>query len=215
VQKRCFGRIVELDDARVRRTLNHSGLLDAIANLFSRQVGLLTTEARPVKLVGESYRLSDTSKFLWRRMAVPAGRTIFNRVACYNDFEARFAEFLDGCEDIDRFAALAEWFTEFHVQYLSSAGAVRLYYPDFVAVQATKSGPVHWIIETKGQEFEDTDTKATHMHRWCEEVSKETAQRWDYLKVSQVTFDQFRKATPARQFNALVEWDERQHKFAI
>lgn len=215
VQKRCFGGIVELDDARVRRTLNHTGLLDAIANLFSRQIGVLTTEAQPVKLVGEPYLLSDTAKFLWRRMVVPANRTIFNRVACYNDFEARFAEFLDGCEDIDRFAALAEWFTEFHVQYLSKAGAIRLYYPDFVAVQTTKDGPVNWIIETKGREFEDTDTKAAHMHRWCEGVSRETAQQWRYIKVSQVLFDKFRQGSAARQFNALLEWEERQRKLSV
>ncbi len=176
---------------------------------------MLTTEAQPVKLVGEPYLLSDTAKFLWRRMVVAARRTIFNRVACYNDFEARFAEFLDTCEDIDRFAALAEWFTEFHVQYLSKAGAIRLYYPDFVAVQIAKDKAVHWIIETKGREFEDTDTKAAHMHRWCEEVSRETGQRWHYLKITQVTFDQFSKGTGTRRLNALIEWEERQRKLAI
>jgi len=215
VQKRCFDHVVELDDARVRRTLNHTELLDVIARLFARQIGVLTTESRPVKLVGEPYRLSNTAKFPWRRMVVAAGRTIFNRVACYNDFEARFAEFLDGCEDIDRFAALAEWFTEFHVQYLSKAGAIRLYYPDFVAVQATRDGSAHWIIETKGQEFEDTDTKAAHMHRWCEEVSRETGERWYYLKVPQIIFEQFIRGTIAKRFDELLEWEERQRKLAV
>ena len=206
VQKRCFGVVVELDDASVRRALNHSGLLDAVAALFARIIGQLTVEATRVKLLGKPYKLSDTPKFTWRRMAVTAQKTIFNVVACYNFFEAEFGQFLDDCDDIDRFAALAEWFTRFHVQYLASTGAVRLYYPDFVAVQATKTGPVYWIIETKGREFDDTDTKAKHMTRWCEEVSQESGETWHYIKVSQATFQEFVAKGPTRSFQALLDW---------
>lgn len=215
VWKRCFGGVVELDDAQVRRTLNHTGLLDTIAQLFSRHIGLLTAEARPVKLAGEPYRLSNTAKFLWRRMAVVARKTLFSRVACYNDFEARFAEFLDQCEDVERFAALAEWFTEFHVQYLAKTGALRLYYPDFVVIQTTPQGLVNWIVETKGREFEDTDAKAIHMRRWSEEVGRETGQDWRYLKVPQALFDQFRIKTPSREFSRLLVWEERQRRLDI
>lgn len=211
VQKRCFGVPVELDDAGVRRALNHSGLLDAIAGLFARVIGQLTVEATPVKLQGELYRLSDTPKFTWRRMAVTAQKTIFNVVACYNPFEAEFGLFLDQCDDIERFAALAEWFTQFHVQYLSSTGAVRLYYPDFVAVQKTADGVVHWIIETKGREFEDTGAKAKHMARWCEEVSRETEEQWQYLKVTQAWFQKFCAAGNVRSFQAMLDWRSPQH----
>lgn len=206
VQKRCFGVVVELDDAGVRRALNHSGLLDAIAALFARAIGELTVEATPVKLLGEPYWLSDTPKFTWRRMIVPAQKTIFNVVACYNPLEAEFALFLDRCDDIDRFAALAEWFTHFHVQYLSGSGAVRLYYPDFVAVQTTEAGPVNWIIETKGREFDDTDAKARHMARWCEEVGQESGETWRYLKVPQTVFHDFVAKGSARSFQALLDW---------
>jgi type III restriction enzyme len=215
VWKRCFGGVVELDDAQVRRVLNHTGLLDAIAQLFSRHIGVLTAEAQPVKLAGEPCRLSNTAKFLWRRMAVTARKTLFNRVACYNDFEAGFAEFLDQCEDIERFAALAEWFTEFHVQYLSRTGAIRLYYPDFVVIQTTLQGSVNWIVETKGREFEDTDAKAIHMRRWCEEVGRETGQDWRYLKISQQVFDPFRSKRTSREFSQLLEWEQRQRRLDI
>lgn len=126
VQKRCFGGTVALEDVGVRRALNHSGLLDAIAGMFGRRIGDLTATLQPVKLTGKLYHLSETEPFLWRRMITHADRTIFNVVPCYNDFESRFATFLDGCDDIDRFAALAEWFTGFHVQYLSQAGSMTL-----------------------------------------------------------------------------------------
>jgi type III restriction enzyme len=206
VRTRCFGGIVELDDAGVRRALNHSALLDAIAGLFSRMIGQLTIEATPVKLQGEPYKLSDTPKFLWRRMAVTAQKTIFNVVACYNPFEAEFGVSLDGCGDIECFSALAEWFTYFHVQYLSGTGTVRLYYPDFVAIQKTKVGMVNWIIETKGREFDDTDAKAVHMVRWCAEVSKETGETWRYVKVAQTFFEEFVAKGPTRSFQSLLDW---------
>ena len=210
VQRRCFGHIVELDDVKVRRTLNHTGLLDAIARLFSREIGKLTTEARPVKLEGNPIYLSNSEKFLWRRMVTDATKTIFNKVAVYNDFEARFARFLEVCNDVDRFAALAEWFTHFHVQYLSSTGAVRLYYPDFVAIQKNGNEEVGWIIETKGREFEETDEKAAHMERWCKEVSAATGKTWSYLKVPQPVFDAFARGSATRTLDALLDWEKRQ-----
>jgi type III restriction enzyme len=210
IRKRCFGGIVELDEASVRRALNHSGLLDAVAGLFAREIGRLTLEEIPVKLEGTPYRLSDTPRFTWRRMALPASKTIFNLVACYNPYEAEFASFLDSCDDIARFAALAEWFTRFHVQYLSGSGALRLYYPDFVAVQETSDRPIHWIIETKGREFEDTDAKARHMERWCEEVSRETGDIWRYRKVSQAGFYDFLGKGSTRSFQALLDWRDPQ-----
>ena len=216
VQKRCFGGIVELEDVGLRRALNHTGLLDAIAGMFGRKIGDLTSTPQPVKLTGQDYLLSKTEPFMWRRMIAHANRTIFNVVPCYNDFEARFATFLDGCDDIDRFAALAEWFTGFHVQYLSQTGSIRFYYPDFVAVQTTPGGNVHWILETKGREFEETTSKDAHMARWCDEVSRETGEAWCYLKVWQTVFDDFTRRGNYRLFKALVRWNSgKQELFSI
>jgi len=206
VHRRCFGGTVPLDDVGLRRALNHLGLMDAIATLLGRKIGELTATSQPVKLQGAAYKLSETPPFLWRRMSVVCQKTIFNRVACYNQLETKFAEYLDSCDDIERFAALAEWFTSFHVQYLSKAGSIRLYYPDFIAVQQTDDGPVFWILETKGREFEETDAKAAHMTRWCAEVSKETGQTWRYLKVRQHIFWEYRKGGDTRRFQALVDW---------
>ncbi len=131
---------------------------------------------------------------------------IFNVVPCYNDLKVGFTAFLNGCDDIDRFAALAEWFTKFHVQYLSLTGSIRLYYPDFVAVQTTQDGDVHWIIETKGREFEETSSKDFHMTRWCEDVSLESGETWRYLKIRQTVFDDFIRRGDYRRFQALLIW---------
>ena len=189
VHERCFERHVELDDVAVRRALNDAGLLEAIATLFSRRIGELTTEQRSVEVVGAPYRLSETPEFTWRRHFTTADKTIFNVVACYNNYEARFAKFLDGVEDVDRFSELAEWFTGFHVQYLKSSGAVGTYYPDFVVIQTVIGGHVNWIIETKGREDVEVAAKDAQMARWCLEVSGVSDDIWRYLKVPQVIFD--------------------------
>ena len=189
VSERCFGQRVELEHVAVRRALNDGGLLEAIATLFSRRIGELTTEQRSLEVIGAPYRLSETPEFTWRRHFTTAGKTIFNVVACYNNFEARFAEFLDRAEDVARFAELAEWFTGFHVQYLKSSGAIGTYYPDFVVVQLVSEGHVNWIIETKGREDTEVAAKDAQMVRWCREVSRVSAGEWRYLKVPQVIFD--------------------------
>ena len=189
VHERCFGRRVILEDVAVRRALNDAGLLEAIATLFSRRIGELTTEQRSLEVVGTPYRLSETPEFTWRRHFTSADKTIFNVVACYNNYEARFARFLDRAEDVDRFAELAEWFTGFHVQYLKSSGAVGTYYPDFVVVQKVNRGHVNWIIETKGREDLEVAAKDAQMARWCREVSSVSGDNWEYLKVPQAVFD--------------------------
>ena len=56
---------------------------------------------------------------------------MFNYVATYNDFERRFAGFLDRAEDVLRFSSLGtteqgESGTQFRVDYLKPSGAIGL-----------------------------------------------------------------------------------------
>jgi hypothetical protein len=79
-----------------------------------------------------------------------ADRTIFNYVATYNDFERRFAAFLDKkASDVLRFAALGtteqgESGTQFRVDYLKPSGAIGFYHPDWVVVQKSGKSEVNW-----------------------------------------------------------------------
>jgi hypothetical protein len=80
------------------------------------------------------------------------------------------AEFLDSRPDIARWAALAEQFTRFHVTYLGATGALRRYYPDFVAVQTVDGRETNWIIETKGRVFPDVEHKDRGIRVWCHTI---------------------------------------------
>ena len=132
----------------------------------------------------------------WRRNLPPlvAKNTVFNYVATYNDFERRFAEFLDKASDVLRFAALGtteqgESGTQFRVDYLKPSGAIGFYHPDWVVVQKINAVEVNWIIETKGRVWEGTTAKDEAMREWCERISDTTGAAWRYIRINQPEFD--------------------------
>ncbi len=149
--------------------------------------------------------LSEVKKFIWRRKHLRLKKTVFNFVALYNNYEAEFAEFLDKCIDIEKFAAIANIFK---IDYLSSRGAIRFYIPDFVAVQEVQNKKLYWIIETKGREYPDSRRKDNAMNKWCNDVSDQVNEEWKYLKVLQSNFNKFKKRNPNKKFFDLIEFLE-------
>jgi type III restriction enzyme len=189
VHQRCFGITVDLELDDIKRRLRDPMLQEGIATFLSRKIAQLATQEREIEFEERGFKLSQTANFIWRRQHLECQRTVFNLVTVYNDLEARFAHFLDSAPDIERFASLAESYTCFRVDYLSTTGAIKFYYPDFVAVQKAQDGEVNWIIETKGREYEDVQHKDKSIEEWCQKISTQTGQTWRYLKVSQTIFD--------------------------
>lgn len=151
----CFGMKIDLENEKIRNHLRAPLLQQGIARYLARRISDLTSKKKKIEFEEANFKLSETQPFTWRRRHLQCDHTIFNYVATYNDFESDFANFLDRCPDILRFAALAEHFTRFRVDYLSPSGAIKFYYPDFVAVQRVKPDEeINWIIETKGQMYE-------------------------------------------------------------
>ena len=202
ILNRCFEtKINNIEDKRLRKHLNYdSAVQQAVIDLLAKQIGNLTAEEKEITVKPKPIVLSATPPFIWRRKHLRCKKTVFNFVAVYNGFEAEFAEFLDKDPDIVRFSALA---SIFKIDYLSTRGARRLYYPDFVAVRRVGSEENYWIIETKGREYEDTDRKEAAAKRWCADVSKQTGKHWDYIKVLQTAFD-YNKYT-VTSFGRLVQ----------
>jgi type III restriction enzyme len=189
VQQRCFGVEVDLESEAIRRRLRDPMLQEGVVAFLSRRIAQLATQEREIEFEEPGFKLSQTDRFTWRRQHLECRRTVFNLVAIYNDLEARFARFLDNAPDIERFASLAESYTRFRVDYLSTTGAIKFYYPDFVAVQKTRDGAINWIIETKGREYEEVQHKDESIDDWCQKISAQTGQTWRYLKVPQAVFD--------------------------
>ena len=187
---------VSVDSEAIRTHLRRLELQEGIAKYLARKIAALTVEKRTIEFDKADFQLSSTRPFSWRRNLPPlvTDRTVFNYVATYNDFERRFAQFLDAAPDVRRFASLGtteqgESGTLFRIDYLKPSGAIGFYYPDWVAVQRTGQGEVNWIIETKGRVWEDTAVKDTAMRDWCARISQQTGQRWEYARVNQSAFE--------------------------
>jgi type III restriction enzyme len=195
VANNCFGKPISLEDSTALSHLRTAHIQEAIADYLAKVIGNFTAESKPVELQSRSLRLSETEPFQWRRdlPAMTSDKTIFNLVATFNPFERRFAEFLDSAGDIVRFAALGttgqEAGAKFRVEFLKPSGALGLYHPDFVAVQETGDSETHWILETKGRVWEDTEAKDAAITHWCKQVSSVTGTLWCFLRVNQVDFD--------------------------
>ena len=196
IGSRCFDREIELDDDALRSHLARLEIREGIAKYLVRKIADLTVERREIEFDKQDFHLSETRPFSWRRNLPPleAEKTVFNFVATYNDFERRFAEFLDNVGDVLRFAALGTTEqgasgTSFRVDYLKPSGAIGFYYPDWVAVQRDTEGEiVNWIIETKGRVWEGTEEKDAAIREWCRRVSAATGDEWKYLRVNQTDF---------------------------
>ena len=201
VAKRCFGKTVNVEDDALRSHLARPELQEGIAKYLARKIAELTIERRAIEFDRADFRLSETKPFSWRRNLPPleAEKTVFNYVATYNDFERRFAEFLDQATDVVRFASLGttqqgESGTQFRVDYLKPSGAIGFYHPDWVVVQRTPAGEVNWIIETKGRVWEGTAAKDEALKTWCERVTAATDRPWRYARIDQTDFDKKRGA---------------------
>lgn len=64
-----------------------------------------------------------------------------------------------------------------------------MYYPDFV-ISTKKNG--HLIVETKGREDVDVEHKDKRAKLWCEDASKLTHSKWNFIGVDQEDFEKYR-----------------------
>ena len=176
-------------------TLNEPAMIKAIGSNVAQYVTVKTfvealrkmviAELEP-QLLHAGRPLSETRPFPWSRPTLAADKCIFNLVPCDNDFEKEFAQFLQKAPDVQRFAKLPEQFG-FAIEYTDSAGNLRYYEPDFVAL--TDDG-LHYIVETKGLEDTNVANKDRAAQLWCENTTRLAGTPWAHLKVLQTAYRQ-------------------------
>lgn len=204
IRKNCFStEIKDLENIDLRKQLRRIEIHEAITELLAKEIGKETADKKPIKLEGRHIKLSDTPRFIWRRKHKKMKKTVFNFVAGYNNFEIEFADFLDKAEDIDAFSALEG--SLFRIDYLTSRGAIRYYFPDFVAVQTEGKNKIYWILETKGREYPELENKNNAIKRWCESVATQSKQEWRYLIVKQAKFEVFKKTRKNKLADLILE----------
>jgi len=187
LRERAFERTVDLDDKVVLRRLAENDAQQIVIGAFGEVIRGLAIEQREATIEERAVRVSDTPPFPWSRETVEAKRTVFNLTPVDNKFERRFAEFLDRATDVAAFAKLT-LNSRFALEYISSTGALRYYYPDFVARLVDDSC---LVIETKGLEDPEVRLKDQRARRWCRDAAELSGRDWAYEKVLQKVFDAY------------------------
>src|SRR2546426_1610695 len=176
-ERKAFGKTVNLEDQATIKAMSTNVAHYVCVQTFKKALlGKAIAEQQP-QLLGPDRPLSTTPPFPWSRLVYEGRKSVFNLVACDNEFEKACAKFLDGAEDRMAFAKIPEVFG-FAIDY-TDGGNLRSYYPDFVAVDAEGG---YWILETKGMETEEVKQKDQAATVWCENATMLTGKKWKYLK---------------------------------
>lgn len=187
LEQRIFEHPVELDDKVILRRLAENDAQALVVGAFRDAIRALAITEREPTIEEAALRVSETPPFPWSRETVAGKRTIFNLTPVDSSLEARFAVFLDRAEDVTAWAKLT-MNTRFALEYISTTGALRYYYPDFVMRLSDDSC---LVVETKGQEDLDVALKDRRARRWCQDAARLSGRDWAYEKVPQKIFDTF------------------------
>jgi type III restriction enzyme len=187
LKERVFEEPVELEDKVILRRLAENDAQALVVGAFGKAIRALSITEREPTIEESALRVSETPPFPWSRETMDGKNTIFNLTPVDSSLEARFARFLDKATDVTAWAKLT-MNTRFALEYISKAGALRYYYPDFVMRLADDSC---LVVETKGQEDLDVALKDRRARRWCVDATRLSGRDWAYEKVPQKLFDKF------------------------
>jgi type III restriction enzyme len=184
LEGKAFGEEVDLSDPSIIKAISTSVAQYVTVKTFAQALRGLVVEELTPELLSEGRKLSQTPPFPFSRPTFEAKKTVFNLVACDNEFEREFSRFCENASDVTSFAKLPGPFG-FAIDYTDNAGNLRYYEPDFVAV--TLDGR-RLLIETKGREDIDVAHKDRAAAIWCENATLLTGTPWAYIKVPQREF---------------------------
>jgi type III restriction enzyme len=196
LEEKAFGENVDLSTPPMIKAISSNIAQYVTVKEFVKALREVVVEELEPQLLHEGRKLSETPPFPYSRPTMEASKTVFNLVQCDNDFEKKFACFLQDASDIERFAKLPERFG-FSIEYTDSVGNLRYYEPDFVAV--TTDG-THFLLETKGREDLDVKHKDRAAALWSENATQLTEITWRYLIVHQKEY----AALQADEFSDLL-----------
>jgi len=197
VTRRLFLDPVDLDDRAVLDRLTDEEVASALIRRFVDAVNKLGIDSKPAEAESAFRPVSGTPAFQWTGATHAGKKTVFNLVACDSGLEARLAKFLDLAPDVAAYAKNVRQM-RFSLDYVSSQGFIRYYYPDFLL--RLENG-LHYLVETKGAEGVEVALKDARARRWAADVTRLTGQEWRYLKLPQAVFE----GSKAREFAELVE----------
>ncbi|HLF47560.1 MAG TPA: hypothetical protein VI548_14110, partial [Chitinophagaceae bacterium] len=185
-EHKAFGKTVDLSDKDMIPAISSNVASYVVIKEFEKALREIVIEHKEPELLSAKRFLSSTLPFPTSKKILEAKKTIFNYTPCDNEFEYKFAKFIDKADDIKAFAKLPDQFG-FCIQYTDTLANIRNYFPDFIAIDSANK---NWIIETKGREDVEVRLKDNAAINWCKTACELTKEDWHYLKVGQKEFEQ-------------------------
>jgi len=121
---RAFGEPVSLDTPTMIKAISSNVASYVTITTFAKALRSLVVEEKEPVLEIAGRPLSETPSFPFGRPTHTAAKTVYNLVAPDNDFERRFAVFLEDASDVERFAKLPSQFG-FVIEYTDNAANLR------------------------------------------------------------------------------------------
>ena len=190
-KKKAFGKEVDLEDKLVIKAMGSNLASYVVIKEFEKVLRDVVVEEKTAELISPEKFISETKPFPFSKVTMEASKSVFNYVACDNNYEAEFAKFLENSDDVAAFAKLPIQFG-FSIQYTDKVANIRHYYPDFVV---RLDNGKHWIVETKGREDVEVALKDAAAVNWCDRATELTETEWNYIKVMQKDYEGLRPSS--------------------
>lgn len=184
-EQRFFGTVVDLNDVRVVRFMATPLTSHLTVKVFAKALRAVAVEEQAPRMLAPERWLSTCTAFPWSQLVHEAQKTIFNLVACDNEYERNFARFLESATDVAAFAKLPMKFG-FAIEYLDGSGNLRLYHPDWIV---RLSDGTRFLVETKGLVGVEVDQKDRAAKQWCENAATLSGTKWKYRRVDQREYE--------------------------
>lgn len=182
ITNNLFNEKVDLDDANILRNLSELEAVKTIVETFKKEINNLTVQDVGDTEIKNYLKVSSARPFVVtdKKYLLPK-KSVFNKIVGDSDFELKFADFLEGADDVLSFAK-NYYEIHFKIDYKNASGAISSYYPDFFVKTDNKT---IYIVETKGREDLDDIEKIKRLKQWCEDASerqKRIAYKMVYVK---------------------------------
>jgi len=163
-EEHLFEKPVDLEDMNIIRNLSEVEAVQAIVEGFKSAINRLTVQDKGSTEIRDWIRFSKTRPFIVidQEFFSPK-KSIFNRIVGDSGLELKFANFLDGCNEIESFIKNSQS-TVFKIEYRTKDGSIANYFPDFIVKEDSQS---IWVIETKGREDMNDVQKWARLQTWC------------------------------------------------
>ncbi len=194
-----FEHPVDMEDRNTLRNLSEPEVTKTIIETFKQHINRLTLQDKGGTEICGHIAVAATRPFIVKQQGfIVPKKSVFNKIIGDSTLELKFAEFLEGCDDIVSYAknylALG-----FKLDYVKHNSELSNYISDFIV--KTSENKI-FIVETKGREELDVPQKMERLKQWCTDVNglqSETAYRFVY-----VDEEGFKKYKP-NAFAALIK----------